>query len=262
MDDGGLVVRGNVRGQPGDQALERRDRAGLRGLPLAGPAVDLAGEVVAGPAEALEADRPPVDPVQARQHVVHRIVHLRALGRDDAGDRGIVEHAAIQRRHDVEQGADHRPVGADMEHLRHRHVGRGQRLHDPVLAVDRMCRRQQLARRLLAQDHGPVRKVQPIGRIGLAAADPLDPHRPAQPRHPAREIGAKPRRVEIELSRRHRIPCSEPIADHRSPITDHRSPRLPALARRHQSRVPLAPAASVRGRPGNRLRVEETARSS
>ena len=42
---------------------------------------------------------------------------------------------------------------------RHRHVGRGERRHHPVLAVDRMRRGQQVARRLLAQDHGAVREA-------------------------------------------------------------------------------------------------------
>ena len=144
-------------------------------MPLPGPAADLAGKIAAGPAEAFQPDRLPVDPVQPGQHLVHRIVDRGALGGLQAGQGGVVQHAAVQRLHDVEQGADHRPVVAQMLHPRHRHAAAGERLLDAELAIDRMGRGQQLARRLLAQDQIATFKAQPEGGIGLAAADRLRP---------------------------------------------------------------------------------------
>ena len=60
-DGGGLVRRHPLR-QDGDQLLHRLDRLGLGAAVLLGPAVDLAGEIVAGPAVVAKPDRGVVDP--------------------------------------------------------------------------------------------------------------------------------------------------------------------------------------------------------
>lgn len=67
-----------------------------------------------------------------------------------------------------------------MQGRRHRHVGTRQGRQHPVLAIDRVGRRQELSRRLLAQDH-----VAPVGRqeeggVGLAAAHLAHGKRPGE----------------------------------------------------------------------------------
>ena len=81
----------DVLGQPRDEALHRLDLLGLRGAVLLGPAVKLAGEVVARPPEVGEAERLPVGGVQAGQHVDERLVDRAALARRQPGIAGSVK---------------------------------------------------------------------------------------------------------------------------------------------------------------------------
>ena len=166
-------------------------------MPGAGPAGDLAGEIVAGLAEALEADRAPVDLVQARQHVVHRVVHRRTLGRSGPRNAGILHHPTVQRFHDVEQRADDGAVLAQVQHARYGHVSRREGVLYPEFAIDRVRRGQEFARRLLAQDHVVRRELQPIGGVRLSAADPLDPHPPIELRQAGFQVALQPVRIEI-----------------------------------------------------------------
>jgi hypothetical protein len=136
--------------------------------------------------------------VQARQHVVHRVVHRGALGWRCAGNAGILDHPSVQRFHDVEQRADHRAVLAQVEHARHRHIRRRERVLDPEFAIDRVRGRQELAGRLLAQDHVARSELQPIGRVRLPAADPLDPHPAVELGQPRPEIALEAVGVEVE----------------------------------------------------------------
>ena len=57
----------DVLRQPFDQPIHRVDVFGRRGLVLAAPAIDLPGEVVAGPAIVGETDRGEVDADAARR---------------------------------------------------------------------------------------------------------------------------------------------------------------------------------------------------
>ncbi len=84
-----------------------------------------------------------------------------------------------------------------MHHLGHRHAGFGQRALDPELAIDRMGGRQQLARRLLAQDQVTIPKAQPVGRVRLAPADRCHGHRATQLRQAGSEIAGEPVLVEL-----------------------------------------------------------------
>jgi hypothetical protein len=124
--------------QPFDEQVDLGDLAGLGRVPGAGPARDLAAEIVAGLAKALEADRAPVDLMQAGEHIVHRVIHRGALGRPNARNPGILDHPSVQRFHDIEQRADDDAVLAQVQHARHRHVRCRERALHPVLAIDRV----------------------------------------------------------------------------------------------------------------------------
>ena len=159
-DGGGLVGRHALR-QLGDQALHRLDVAGLGAAVLLGPAVDLAGEVVAGAAVVAKPDRRVVDLVQAGERRVQLVVDGGALGRLEARQPRVAEDAAGQVVHHVEGRADHALVEAERAHVRDRKAGRPQRLHHPVLAVDLVGARQELAGRLLAQHAAAGRRRTP-----------------------------------------------------------------------------------------------------
>ena len=166
----------------GSQAMSRSIASiclGLGGAVLLGPAVDLARDVIAGPAEIAETERCVIDAMQARDDVVERVVDARARSaRREPGKRRLPEHAALDVIHDVEGGADDALVEAQRVRARHRHIGLGERGDDAVLAIDRVRRRQQLARRLAAQHEAPsVRRRQQEGRVGLAALELLDGRR-------------------------------------------------------------------------------------
>ena len=174
--DARLVARREVGRQPLLQQFHRLDLVGLGEVVLARPASELALDVLALAAEVAEADGAVVDIVDAGQHVVHRIEDLAAVGRRDAGHLGIGQDAAGQELHDVEGRADHRIVLAERVGLGHRHVGMvRQRLDHAILAIDLVRRRQQLARRLLAQHVHAAAAVGDVeGRIALAALELQD----------------------------------------------------------------------------------------
>ena len=148
VDDGRLVVRRNILGQPRHQLLHLLDTLRLGRAVLLGPALELPREVAARPAEVLEAERLPVLLVEPRHDVVHRIVDRRALGRRAPGYERVDHDAALDPVHDVEDGADDVRVLAQQVGLRHGHVGAPKRRQDAVLAVHCVRRRQELAGRL------------------------------------------------------------------------------------------------------------------
>src|SRR5919202_3802845 len=92
--------------QPGDEMRDIWVVAGARQLPLPRPARDLACEVIAGLAVIGEPDRAWIDIVQSRQRAREGAVHLPALVRRNARQGAIVEHAAIDPLHEVEERAD------------------------------------------------------------------------------------------------------------------------------------------------------------
>jgi hypothetical protein len=81
MDDGGALTRRDVLGQPLDQLVHLRDLGGLGHLVLLGPAMDLAGDVIAFLAEAFQAGGLPVDVVERGEGGDFRIEDRAALGR-------------------------------------------------------------------------------------------------------------------------------------------------------------------------------------
>ena len=159
VDDGGLVIVGDVVGQPREQAVHFGDLVGARRLVLAAPATYLAGDIVALPPEVGEAERAPVDPVQARQHVGHRVVERAAAIRRKRGPGRVLIDRSLHIVHHVEGRADDVGVLAEVMDARHGHVGLGQRREDAVFPLHQMGRRQQRARRLLAQHEAFLRPL-------------------------------------------------------------------------------------------------------
>ena len=80
MVDARLVARREVGRQPLLQQFHRLDIVGPGEVVLAGPARELALDVLALPPVVAQADRAIVDIVDACQHVVHRIEDLAAVG--------------------------------------------------------------------------------------------------------------------------------------------------------------------------------------
>ena len=150
---------------------------GLRGAVLLGPAIDLARKVVAGLAEIAEPDRLRIEGVQLRQR-------LDLAGEDPAPrlgrlarQRRIPEHAPLFHRHDVEGGADHGIVGAQRIGPGDRKALFAERGDDAEFAVDRMGRRQQFSERLAPHHIGTAGRIEPIGRVRLAALELQDGQR-------------------------------------------------------------------------------------
>ena len=74
-------------------------------------------------------------------------------------------------RHDEKRCADHVFIGAIKDRLRHRKTLAIKRADDAEFAIDRMRRWQQLARRFPPQNVAALRRLDEIGRIGLAALE-------------------------------------------------------------------------------------------
>jgi hypothetical protein len=136
------VARRDVLRQPLLEGFHRFDVLGAGKVVLARPARQLALDVLALAAIVAEADRAIVDVVQAREHIVHRVEYLAAIGRRDARHLHVGQDAPGQELHDVEGRADHGIVLAERVGLGHRHVGVvRQRLDHAVFAVDLVGRR-------------------------------------------------------------------------------------------------------------------------
>ena len=69
----------------------------------------------------------------------------------------------------VKKGADDAGVVAHQSSARNGHIAAGQRRHHAVFTINRVCRRQQLPRRLLAQHVVSAGRVQAVGGIRLSA---------------------------------------------------------------------------------------------
>ena len=210
VHDTGLVVGRPVLRQPVDEGLHRRDLLGLGGTVLLGPALDLALEVAADLAVAVQPHGHRVDPVQRGDDAVQFVVDRAALGRRHARQRRIPQHAALDTVHHVEGGADDRRVFAQHMRPRHRHLGAVQRADDTKLTVHRMRRLQQHAGRLASHHEAlAVGGGQPEGRVRLAALELLDLQRAgSQRRHVGVQVGRQ--LVDIEsVLRRHRPGAGE-----------------------------------------------------
>jgi hypothetical protein len=173
VDHAGALLLRHGAGQPRDQALDILQPPVLGGAVLAGPAVDLPGEVVAGPAVIAEPRRLRVDGVEARQRGDHaRVVAVAGVG-IEARQGAVPVHGAVDRLHHVEGRTDHLRVLAQREGARHRKPLAVEGADHPELAVHGMGGGEERAERLSAQHVGLTRRVEPIGRVRLAAAELL-----------------------------------------------------------------------------------------
>ena len=144
---------------------------GLGRAILLGPAVDLAREIIAGLAEVAKADRDGIEHMELCQRLDLAGEDLSTIFRRLARQRRIPEHPAVFHRHDVEGRTDDAVVLAQRIGLRDRKALLSKRRDDPIFAIDRVRRRQQFAERLAAHHIGAVRRVEPVGRVGLAALE-------------------------------------------------------------------------------------------
>jgi acyl-CoA dehydrogenase len=171
VGDGRPLVARRVCGKPADQLVHRGNGMRLGGLVLPRPQRDLPGEVAGRLAEAIEPHRAPVDRMQVGHDLAHGGINGAALGRRQAGQCGVAEHAAFGEIHHIEWGADNRSVLAQQAGRDDRHTAPLQRMHDAVFALDHVRRWQQLPRRLLAQHVTPPPTFHNEGRVGLTAAE-------------------------------------------------------------------------------------------
>jgi hypothetical protein len=167
---------------------------------LARPAGDLAGEIIARTAIALQPDRVGIIAMELRQGLVDRIAHRGALVRIEIGHATVEEDAARDMRHQVEGRADDLGVLLIDQRLGHRETLGVERREDAMLAIDRVGRGQSDARRLAAQHIGAVGRVEDIGGVGLAALELAHAHRRGEARQPLLQEALEP--AEIEAVRR------------------------------------------------------------
>jgi hypothetical protein len=190
--------RRQVARQPFDETLHVRDVVGLRSSILLRPALDLARHIVLTAPEISKPDRGGVEAMQAGDGRVRRVVDGRALGRIGGRQMRLPEHAAVDKAHDKERGADDFRIVAIGDRLRHREVLPVESGDDAEFAVHRMRRRQELARRLAAQHEAALRCLEKIGRIRLPALELAHRERPAKARDFGFEIGGEPCLIEAQ----------------------------------------------------------------
>ena len=172
-----LLFRQRAR-QPLGHLLEFRNVLRLGGAVLLGPAIDLAREIIAGPAEISEPDGLRIKEVEFGKRLDLAGEYLASILRCLARQRRIPEHPALFHRHDVEGGTDHVVVGAQRVSLGDRKSLLAERCNDAEFAINRMRRRQQFAERLAPHHIGAAGRIEPVGRVGLAALELQDDQRP------------------------------------------------------------------------------------
>ena len=188
MNHAGAGLFGQGCGQERDQALHRIHRFGFGQLVLLGPAFDLAAEVVARLAIVRQSGRIDIDRVQARQRIDHCVIGRAAIVRGVVGHRAVPDGAPVDHAHHVEPAADHAVIGAQAILRGNRPPGLLQRSLDLVFAVNRMGRGQQRTKRLAPQHVVSARRLDLVGRVGLAALELGQLHRALIARH----IGFQP----------------------------------------------------------------------
>ena len=170
------VILRQVRRQPFGQRLQIGNRLAGGLVKLLRPAGDLALEIVSRTAVIGKADLVGLHGMELRQRLGHAEIDAAALLRREIRQGRVLEDAAVEPLHQVERRAQRLVVVMEQDRTRHRHAGRRQGLQHAIFAIDGMGAAQDRAGRLLAQ-HQPARAViDEIGRVGLAAADDLQPH--------------------------------------------------------------------------------------
>jgi hypothetical protein len=153
VDDRGPTLLGHPSGEGIVDLVDDVQVSGLRALPLAVPAPQLALDVPLAAAQFAEADGVGVDGVDARQHLgelatgVAPLVDAQVLGR-----RAIADDEAVHEAHDVERRAVDVLVGAQADNRRYGDVGGCQGRDDAVFPAHVVGGGQHVAQRRSAQD--------------------------------------------------------------------------------------------------------------
>jgi len=140
MSDSGFIPLGRMRRQPLHQPLHRRQVAGLGGLILLRPAIDLPLHILIRAAIAFQADGLPVDPMQLGERIRHGFVDGPTLLFGSIGQCRVFEYPAFDEVHHVKRRADNAVVLAQQACGRHRHIGLLQCLDHTILALNLMGR--------------------------------------------------------------------------------------------------------------------------
>ena len=174
MHQGGLGLVRLLPGEGGEELGHTGHLAGAAGLPLRGPAPQLALDVAAVASEVGQPGGLEVDRVDAGEHldeVVGEVPPL--LCRQARGLVRLAEDHTVDLGHDVEGSARHLGVVTQGEDPRHRHVGVLQGREHAVLARHVVRARQQLPERRSAHDHRALLAAHAVGEVGQAAGDDL-----------------------------------------------------------------------------------------
>ena len=109
------VVRRDLVGEPGDEALHVFDLFRLAGAVLIGPALVLTGVVTAGLAVVGQARRDDVDHVQFGKAPVHCVIDRPTIFALEFRQRRVPEDAPLDESHEIEGGSDHALVLAQRQ---------------------------------------------------------------------------------------------------------------------------------------------------
>ena len=198
VDDGCFLAGREVCRQPLDQPVHRLDPAGVRILQvLPRPAADLPGEVVPRLAEVREADRAVVHGVQRGERADRGLVVASPRVPRQLGQRRVPEDAAVDEVHHVERRADDAGVVAVDVHGRDGEAGHAaERLLHPELAIHRVRGGEQRPGRLAPQHVAARGGLEPVGRIGLAAREPLGADGAGKAGQRLAQVAFQPQRVD------------------------------------------------------------------
>ena len=144
---------------------------GFGELVLLGPAADLTCAIIGRLAEIPKPDGNRILGVEIGKSVDHRVVDFFPLGRCIVGQRAVPETAPVGETHDEELRTDNFRIFAQAVCLGHGEAGGLEGMHHRVFPVHGMRTWQQLAERLAAQHIAARRRVDPVGRVGLATLE-------------------------------------------------------------------------------------------
>jgi hypothetical protein len=169
VNDAQIVVLRHVLRQPLDQTFHGLDGGCFGGVILLAPTRDLAVQIGFARTVIAKAQGIRIESMQRRNHAVHVVEHRRAFAGCQAWRFRVPEHPSFDVAHDVEQAADDLLVAAQGQRFGDGYGAAMQGADDAKLAIHRMRRGEQFARRLAPQDQSFTRNLQKVGRIGLAA---------------------------------------------------------------------------------------------
>ena len=180
MDDRRPFLVGHLVYEEPEGLIHRRQLAGLRLLPLALPALQLASEIRLAPAEVPAADVVGLDVVQVGESLddVHPERVASILGHDLRGLAGARQDVALDVFHHVEGGVVHAVVFAEREDRGDGTGAASESGQDAVLPGHVVgCREDRAGRRAPEHHLTPVRVLDEVGEVGVTSDDHLEAQR-------------------------------------------------------------------------------------